>query len=381
MCRKRTAADYTASITGTRPSLPRAGAGPRTDMYPPPPPHDQDELDLGDDEVLDLGDGQDGASEGISPSPHPMVSTDTPPQRDRVVILGRTRAGKTIYLARLYEQCWKGDGPLRIEAHDGRTHLALLKAVEQMQERRAWPIATEQSSYLDLNLQWRGHGLTMVSLDYPGEVFRRAFVEQVEDEDTRELIDHVHRAAAVLLLIDPKVLATGRLGEAADDDFGMVQALRYMRSLPGGRQVPIALVLTKIDENAELLRHHGKLRGFAEKFCGNLLRTVPGLRVFGVCAVRSRRDSLGRVVPDLDRPPRGLTGPLEYCMERVVSGRLSESRHRAQQAMHERVVREERVAAEEERADNRFWLAVNVLLIAGIAAVGLIAWLVIRSAG
>jgi hypothetical protein len=250
-----------------------------------------------------------------------------------------------------------------------------------MQERRTWPAATEGTNYLDLNLQWKGHSLTMVSLDYPGEVFHRAFVEQVEDQDTRELIDHVRRAAAVLLLIDPKVLATGRLGESADDDFGMVQALRYLRSLPGGREVPIALVLTKIDENADLLRHHGKLRGFAERFCANLLRTVPGLRVFGVCAVRSRRDSLGRLVPDLDRPPRGLTGPIEYCMQRVVTGRLAEARHRAEEAMRERVVHEERVAAAEERADNRFWLLVNAALLAGIVAVALVAWLVIRSAG
>jgi hypothetical protein len=353
-------------------------------MQPPPPPDDPDSLhiDEEDEEFLDLGDGPTASGDPLAGSdPHPMATADGPPRRDRVVVLGRTRAGKTIYLARLYEQCWKGDGPLRMEAHDGRTHLALLSAVEQMQDHRKWPPATEGSNYLDLHLQWKGHGLTMVSLDYPGEVFHRAFVEQVEDEDTRELIDHVRRAAAVLLLIDPKVLATGRLGESADDDFGMVQALRYLRSLPGGREVPIALVLTKIDENAALLRHHGKLRGFAERFCANLLRTVPGLRVFGVCAVRSRRDSLGRRVPDLDRPPRGLTGPLEYCMQRVVQGRLVEARTRAEEMMRERVIREERVAAAEASADNRFWLAVNVVLIAGIAAVGVIAWLLVRSSG
>jgi hypothetical protein len=350
-------------------------------MQPPTPPHELHGETLDEEEILDLGEDVVALDESPFADPHPMASDDGPPQRDRVVILGRTRAGKTIYLARLYEQCWKGDGPLRIEAHDGRTHLALLSAVEQMQERRSWPAATGGNNYLDLNLQWKGHALTMVSLDYPGEVFHRAFVEQVEDQDTRELIEHVKRAAAVLLLIDPKVLATGRLGESADDDFGMVQALRYLRSLPGGREVPIALVLTKIDENADLLRHHGKIRGFAERFCANLLRTVPGLRVFGVCAVRSRRDSLGRVVPDLDRPPRGLTGPIEYCMERVVSGRLAQARHRAEEALRDRVVREERVAAAEERADNRFWLVVNATLLGGIVAVALIAWLVIRSAG
>ena len=345
---------------------------PHHESHEPRHEVEEDLLDLGED--IEIPDGS------ASLDPHPMALANAEVQRDRVVILGRTRAGKTIYLSRLYEQCWKGAGPLRMEAHDGRTHLALLSAVERMQEERQWPAATESASYLDLQITWNGHALTMVSLDYPGEVFRRAFVEQVQDGDTNELIEHVRRAAAVLLLIDPKVLATGRVGEAADDDFGMVQALRFLRSLPGGDRVPIALVLTKIDENAELLRHHGKLRGFAERFCGNLLRTVPGLRVFGVCAVRSRRDSLGRVVPELDRPPRGLTGPVEYCMKRVMAGRAAEDRVRATDAMRERVRQAERQVDAEERSDNRFWMLVNAALLAGVALVGVLAWLLLKNA-
>lgn len=350
---------------------------------PPPPPdpdaglgrlvEDDDSLDLGMDETIDAG------SASLA-EPHPMASTlDAAPQRDRVVVLGRTRAGKTIYLSRLYEHCWKGDGPIRIEAHDGKTHLHLLSIVEEMQEHRRWPAATGGNRWLDLHVTYRGQSVTMVSLDYPGEVFRKAFVEQEENDDTRELVDHVRRAAAVLLLMDPRVLATGRVGEAADDDFGMVQAMRYVRSLPGGDRVPIALVLTKIDENADLLRHHGKLRGFAHRFCGNLMRTVPGLRVFGVAAVRSRRDALGRLVPDLDRPPRGLTGPLEHCLGVMLESRLTEQRRVASQAMQERLQREERIAAVEERRSDRFWLWVNLLLVAGVAVMGVLAWVIVRA--
>jgi hypothetical protein len=343
---------------------------------PPPPPDPErpidDSLDLGGEATLAGGDA-------ALAEPHPMAHAGDAPQRDRVVVLGRTRAGKTIYLARLYEQCWKGDGPLRIEAHDGRTHLSLLGTVEEMLEHRRWPPATEGSSFFDLNILYQGHSMTMVSLDYPGEVFRRAFVQQVEDEDTRELIDHVKRAAALLLLIDPKVLATGRMGEAADDDFGMVQAMRYLRSLPGGMDVPIALVLTKIDENADLLRHHGKLRGFAEKFCANLLRVVPGLRIFGVCAVRSRRDALGRSVPDLDRPPRGLTGPLEYCLGVALQARQRQHQQRAAETIRALADSEARRDAQEAQVQDRFWLWVNLGLVAAVLTVGLVAWFVVKS--
>ena len=351
-------------------------------MSTPPPHHEPAESHLEvEEELLDLGDDIEVPDADAQLDPHPMALADAEPDRDRVVILGRTRAGKTTFLARLYEQCWKGDGPLRMEAHDGRTHLALLSSIERMQEERQWPPATESNSYLDLRITWNDQTLTMVSLDYPGEVFRRAFVEQVQDDDTRELVDHVRRAAAVLLLIDPKVLATGRVGEAADDDFGMVQALRFLRSLPGGARVPIALVLTKIDENADLLRHHGRLRGFAERFCANLIRTVPKLRVFGVCAVRSRRDSLGRVVPELGRKPRGLTGPVEYCMRKVVTERLAADRARAAEAMRARVQQAERQAEHEERRDNRFWLLVNAALLGLVALVGVLAWILVKNAG
>lgn len=334
-----------------------------------------------EDELLDLGADIQIPDAGVGLEPHPMAASSEEPQRDRVVILGRTRAGKTIYLSRLYEHCWKGDGPLRMEAHDGRTHLSLLAAVEQMREQRKWPAATESSNYLDLQITWNGFTLTMVSLDYPGEVFHRAFVDQVQDQDTRELVEHVRRAAAVLLLIDPKVLATGRMGEAADDDFGMVQALRFLRSLPGGNRVPIALVVTKIDENEDLLRQHGKLRGFAERYCANLLRIVPGLRLFGTCAVRGRMDASGHAVPDISRKPRGLTGPVEYCMRRIVSERIANERDRAARAIRERVLRAERQAEADDRRENRIWLAINVALLTGVALAGLVAWLVVKNFG
>ena len=254
----------------------------------------EDELDLSVDSSIDLGFDGDTLLEATATSIAPMqfLRSGDQPTRDRIVILGRTRAGKTIYLSRLYEQCWRGNGEIHMETSSGKSHLALLNAVAEMAEHRRWPKATDNSTYLDFQLTWQGHAFTMVSLDYPGEVFRRAFVEQIEDANTAELIDHVQRAAGVVLLIDPIVLSSGKIGDAADDDYGMVQALRFIRGLPGGETVPIGLVLTKIDINADLIRHHGGLRGFANKYCNNLIRVVPALTVFGTCAVRSRRDAL-----------------------------------------------------------------------------------------
>lgn len=218
----------------------------------------------------------------------------------------------------------------------------------------------------------------MVSLDYPGEVFHRAFVEQIEDANTSELIDHVQRAAGIVLLIDPKVLASGKIGDAADDDFGMVQALRFIQGLPGGNDVPICMLLTKIDINAELIRHHGGLRGFATKYCNNLLRIVPTLTLFGTCAVRSRRDAMGKEIPDLSKPARGLENPIIFCLRNIVVNRTkarAQISKRVQQEFIQREIKQDEVS---QTKDTRFWLWANMVLFAGLAAVGVLTWLTVR---
>ena len=339
----------------------------------------EDEFDLSIDATIDLGlDGETlNDSTGSAASPLVLRSGEEP-TRDRIVVLGRTRAGKTIYLSRLYEQCWHGNGPLHMETSSGKTHLALLNAVAEMSEKRRWPAATEESTYLDFQITWQGHSFTMVSLDYPGEVFRKAFVQQIEDANTAELIDHVQRAAGIVLLIDPKVLASGTIGDAADDDYGMVQALRFIRGLPGGETVPIGLLLTKIDVNADLIRHHGGLRGFAVKYCNNLLRIVPTLTLFGTCAVRSRRDALGKDIPDLTKPARGLENPIVFCLRHIIANKNKARQATTQRAQQEFIQREIKEDEKAQTQDTRFWLWANMVLFAGLAAVGVLTWLVVR---
>ena len=339
-----------------------------------------DEFDLSIDSSIDLGLDEDALQDTTATSIAPVQFSRSgeEPTRDRIVILGRTRAGKTIYLSRLYEQCWRGNGAIHMETSSGKSHLALLNAVAEMGEQRRWPKATDSSTYLDFQLTWQGHAFTMVSLDYPGEVFRRAFVEQIEDANTAELIDHVQRAAGVVLLIDPKVLSSGKIGDAADDDYGMVQALRFIRGLPGGNSVPIGLVLTKIDINADLIRHHGGLRGFATKYCNNLIRVVPSITLFGTCAVRSRRDALGKDIPDLSKLARGLENPIVFCLRSIVANRTKTRNETVKRSQQEFIQREIKQDEEAETKDTRFWLWANVVLLVGLAAIGVLTWLVVR---
>ena len=53
--------------------------------------------------------------------------------RDRIVILGRRKAGKTVFLARLYEQLWNAHpSGLTMRTLEGTGHVALMEVNERL---------------------------------------------------------------------------------------------------------------------------------------------------------------------------------------------------------------------------------------------------------
>ena len=61
--------------------------------------------------------------------------------RDRIVVLGRRGAGKTVFLARLYEALWQKREGLLARAVDGVAHQRFMECVARM-EAGQWPEAT-----------------------------------------------------------------------------------------------------------------------------------------------------------------------------------------------------------------------------------------------
>ena len=260
----------------------------------------------------------------VPPPPAPLSSqprrsksdTATPSTgaiRDRIVVLGRRKAGKTIFLARLYEQLWRSTDAIHMRAVDGNDHLFFMETIRVLSER-VWPPATGSSTRIPLEVTLDGKARTLVSLDYSGEVFKRAFLEQVSDPDTDELLDHLDRAAAVILLVDPGLVLHGTPEQIAEDEFGMTAAVRRIRKGPGGSHIPIALVLTKLDAHGRVVRECGGLVGFVKTHLFPLLRALHRVRVFGCVAVRTRPDALGQPRPDPSTPALGLLEPLDHCL-------------------------------------------------------------------
>ena len=237
-------------------------------------------------------------------------------RRDRIVILGRRRAGKTVFLSRLYQKLWQGNEGVSARAGDGAMHERCMEICEGLSQGK-WPAATAGSILSQLEITHDEHCIQVVILDYPGEVFRRAFVDGGRDEQSLTLLEHIDRAAGAIMLIDPDNLEGGSTAEQVDDDYGMVQAVDRIRKSPGGASVPVAVVLTKCDEHVQLIREAGTPRDFMESRIPNLFRYGGKLRVFGSSAVRIRRDAIGRGIPNTEKPARGLIEPLRYCLRAI----------------------------------------------------------------
>ncbi|MBU0617006.1 MAG: GTPase domain-containing protein [Planctomycetes bacterium] len=294
-------------------------------------------------------DPRSASDEPASEPPLDELTEIQPPgrvERDTILILGRRRAGKTVYLATLYNALWKSLGGLTMKALAGPTHKMLTGVADQLQ-RGHWPEATLGTRQLEFELDDHGHKRVVVAFDYSGEDFRRAFVdEETESPEVKKLLSYLHRAAAVILLIDPAVAAGGKHDEVVDDDFGMVQAVQRVRKIHGGEDVPVVLALTKADRNREVIQSAGTKREFILRHYPALVRTLGKLTVYTISAVQEVRGSDGSTCPSPDSVPINIDKPLLRCLERMRrrdERKRKEAAHKAaRQAQLEHVRQEER---------------------------------------
>jgi hypothetical protein len=294
-------------------------------------------------------------------------------ERDSILILGRRRAGKTVYLATLYAMHWKTIGGLTMKALAGPAHKMLMGIMEQLQQG-AWPEATLGTRQLEFELDDDGRRCLLVAFDYSGEDFSRAFVDEDQDSpNVRKLLNYLDRAAAVILLIDPAVAVHGASRHVADDDFGMVQAVERIRNWPGGDQVPVVLALTKADRSRKLIQETGTLRDFVVRHYPALVRTLGRITIFAVSAVQQKRNESGKAIPAPDSVPINVDKPLRYCLDKIreqESLKEEEARQRAGAEAQARYVQQLKAAAR--GTNRRVAVVVTVMLILGLGACALI---------
>jgi hypothetical protein len=287
----------------------------------------------------------------VNPLDDPDAATeDGPPERDRIVVLGRRQSGKTIFLASIYAKLWKSMDGMTAKALSGESHKTLMTAHQQLMEGQ-WPPSTLGTSQIDLEIEYHGKKRLLVALDFAGELFSKAFVdEQTDWPGVKDLINHIDRAAAVMLLVDPSVVAGRDASAAMDDDFGLVQAVQRIRNWPGGDKVPIVLVLTKADQHQGLIDRDGGPLEFVRKHFRALLRVLKEVPIMQISAVQVETDSAGKLRPRKDSAPINVHNPLRYCLREIEK---AERREETEQARSQRQMMRASALAERRHREER----------------------------
>jgi len=241
---------------------------------------------------------------------------DVTPTRDRIVILGRRSAGKTVYLSLLYDLFWKSSDELSMKAINGANHLEYIKTASDLR-KGIWPAATQNISQGFIEITYKNRKKLAVLLDYPGELFTNAFVKNIESEETRILLDHIDHAEAIILLADPAHVVTDDVSISADNDYGLVQAMSRVLGWADGCTVPVVLVLTKLDENQKIIKENGGTAAFVKKYFSKLLQDARSLRVCKVSAVQVEKNKEGITIPKKGFKSKNLEKPILYCFDVV----------------------------------------------------------------
>lgn len=294
-------------------------------------------------------------------------------ERDQIVVIGRRRSGKTIFLASIYGKLWKSLNGMMAKALTGETHKELIE-INRMLKQGQWPSSTVGATQVAMELEYHGRKRLLVALDYAGETFSSAFVkEDTEDPIVKELLRHIDRAAAVMLLIDPSVIAGGDMDAAVDDDFGMVQAVQRIRDWPGGDSVPIVLVLTKMDLHQRLIDQSGGVKEFVRQHFPALVRLLKEIPIFSVSPVQVDATPDGNLRPRADSAMINVENPLRYCLSKI---------DRAEQAVQRQQGEEDRqrqlrmLEMDEQRLERRhkiFWgIVIAAMLVVGLGLIALI---------
>ena len=297
-----------------------------------------------------------------------------PSKRDRIVILGRRAAGKTVYLSVLYEKYWRSLDGLTMKAVSGQVHGDCIRVVEGLRRGR-WPAATLETQHWDLEIEFKGQRHLLVALDYAGELFHRAFVQDIiETPETKELVKHIDAAAAVILLIDVASATGPDVDAAIDDDFGMTQAVTRIRNWPGGKSIPVALAFTKADENKHIISREGGLEEFVKRRFPALARTLQRAALFQVSAVPSVTTSEGSRVPRADFRPENIDAPLMHCLNQIELQRELDRQESFNRSRKVWLEEQERQDVDRKQRDGRRFVLIVVTMIVIAACIIAVVW-------
>jgi hypothetical protein len=299
--------------------------------------------------------GASGAPRSRRAKPEPLRSFGaSTARRDTVLLLGGAGAGKTVFVARLYEALWGGvrlvkgrldtstatEGRERAvrtmtgKARDVKVHQELLRVAGELAAGK-WPATNVGISHLELEVTLDGRTGLVSIVDYPGSELDRAINWQGSDPLSAELIWLAQHAAAVMVFIDPECVTAG--GTRRDEDIAAItHAVTMARRGAGRGETPISVVVTKSDRHNEFLQANGGAKGVLAQRARVLSDIVQPATYWPTSAINSVVTVGGWMKPKVKRPPLNVVEPFAYCIAMLERQRELRSRlDKAEDSMRE----------------------------------------------
>ena len=253
----------------------------------------------------------------------------------KVAIVGVEGSGKTVMLAGLGDLYSRpDDNGYFLAPKDFNTSAYVAELMERLRGG-SWPAATADDLFQ--GLEWtlrrrsdvggRPTDICEVScLDFPGEVYRKAFVETTghrSEEMQRKveaLWNYIERADSLIVLVNlGDVITHGLANRRVHESIWVTSAIleQALKERPGRVLPKTAIVLSQADNYEATIRACGGAKGALEKYLPHVHNSYGWLDVFAAYTVdKTRLDDDGVAGPDPAFTTEGLRPIMDWLLDK-----------------------------------------------------------------
>ena len=256
----------------------------------------------------------------------------------KVAIVGVEGSGKTVMLAGLGELYSRPDDRGYFLAPKDFNTSAYVAELMGRLRAGAWPAATADDVFQGLEWTLRRRAdvagvrptdiCELSCLDFPGEVYRKAFVETTarrSEEMQRKvesLWNYIERADSLIILVNlGDVITHGLTDRRVHESIWVTNAIleQALKERPGRILPKTAIVLSQADNYEATIKACGGPKGALEKYLPNVFYSYGWLDVFAAYAIdKTRLNGDGALVPDPSFTTEGLRPIMDWLLGKEI---------------------------------------------------------------